>query len=124
MNGIRFKKVLDFNSLSQRAFAKQFDISQAKVSKMIAGKEAMPSTIAEGISERYGVSLDWLFGKIGNDDEIIFTNQIVSVEKYNLLASEKSDAMEELAKVYKRLAELERERADKTESQVKQLKND
>lgn len=61
--GKRLRLLLDENKVSQRAFTQEMGYCETAVSRWILGNHCPGYDTVGAIADRFGVSMDWLFGR-------------------------------------------------------------
>ncbi len=107
----RIISIRKFYNLNQTEFAKTIGTVQSKISVVEKGKQALSLEMAGMIVEQFRVSAEWLMGKIGHDNSIMFAGDFVHKEELEQERREKNKLMEELL-IYKS-RELEQIKADR-----------
>lgn len=111
----RLKQLQKNSGLTQKPFAESLGISQAKYSKMLSGTQKPTPGIELEIMKVYKVHPQWLSGELDSETPV-YLDDFVPRTNYDKLMNEKLSLVQEVADLYRKLAE-------KTEEENKRLKN-
>lgn len=92
----RIITIRNYFNLKQKDFSIELGISQSKISKVESGEQKMNAEIIGAILERFKVNAEWLLGKIGSDDKIIFSGDFVPKSQYEELKEQNSELKDKL----------------------------
>lgn len=79
----RLKNLLESKNLTQTQFANQVGLSKDTVSKLINGKIALSAPNAILISQKFDVSLDYLYGTV---NEVSYNQHVLMIMQKHFLA--------------------------------------
>lgn len=94
----RVKTVRKHFNLNQKEFAIEIGTVQSKISTIEQGTQSLSLEMAGMIVEKFRVNAEWLMGKVGYDNTIMFAKDFVPKEEYDKVNQEKIELMEELLK--------------------------
>lgn len=103
------------SGLTQKPFAESLGMSQSKYSKMVNGDQKPTPGLEMQIMKVYKVHPQWLSGELASDVPV-YLDDFVPKSDYEKILSEKLSLVEEVANLYRKLAE-------KTEEENRRLKN-
>lgn len=111
----RLTQLQKISGMTQSAFAKSLGMSQSKYSKMINGDQKPTADLVTTVMEVFKVHPQWLSGHIASETPV-YLDDFVPKSEYEKIMNEKLSLVEEVANLYRKLAE-------KTEEENRRLKN-
>ncbi|MCF2499206.1 XRE family transcriptional regulator [Dyadobacter chenhuakuii] len=101
----RILTILRTHHLSQTALGKMFKLSHSKMSKVMAGEQTLPANAVGTLIQEFDIHPKWLFGFIGDPDEVMYLKDLVSKAELEKRDKEIQELRYELGEAYKQLAE-------------------
>lgn len=92
----RVKTIRKHFNLNQKEFANEIGTVQSKISTIEQGIQSLSLEMAGRIVEKFHVNAEWLMGKVGYDESIMFAKDFVTKEEFDKVNQEKIQLMEEL----------------------------
>jgi transcriptional regulator with XRE-family HTH domain len=114
----RVKLIRKHTRLNQQEFAERIGTVQSKISMIEKGQQTLSLEQAGMIVELFDVKAEWIMGKIGNDNEIIFNTKSTIVQEPQVNYELQSKYMKMLEENYELQKKLNREQ----ETEIEKLK--